>query len=350
MDVMILDTPTPQRAPVLQRLERIASQPVHVYFLHNDDLGRGWGDVDAGSATVVRSAGDVRRLLNDLTSVHLGVVCLFGYRGYLPLLAIVVARLRGVPLVLRSDSNVKDEDARPLWRRLIKRMYLRLLLGDPEVWTIGTTNARYWSALGFHRQVRIPYVVPVPPARSDREEALLGPGMNQEFVVGYVGRLKPAKGITDLIRAWARFRAEVPSAEVALFVCGSGELDGHVRKYAATDSTCQPLGALSHVELGSLYARCDVVVVPSHAEPWGLVVNEALAYGARVVATDRVGAADDLVDMHNGQRFPAGDVTALVRCLRAEYERERGRVAPLPVPDVAVMMHQRLMALRQTDT
>lgn len=347
IDVMIIETPTPQRAPVLERLKRIASQPLRVYFLYDHDSGRGWGNLDAGSATVVRSARDVWRLLRDLTSADLGVVCLFGYRGWLRVLAAVITRLRRAPLVLRSDSNTKDEEERPRWRRLAKRVYLRLLLGDPEIWTIGTNNARYWSALGFHRQVRIPYVVPVPPARSDREAALLGPVLHDDFVVGYVGRLHPTKGIDDLIRAWASFRAEVPESEVALLICGSGEVDGRVGEYAATETTCHSLGALSHAELGSVYARCDIVVVPSRGpEAWGLVVNEALAYGARVIASDRVGAADDLVEEANGQRFPAGDVPALVRCLHAEHARGRGRVTPPPLPDVAAMMHERLRAHR----
>lgn len=346
IDVMIIETPTPQRAPVLRDLEQIAIQPVHVYFLHDHDSGRGWGDLDAGSATVVKSARDIWHLLRDLTSTDLGVVCLFGYRGWLRVLAAVITRLRRAPLVLRSDSNIRDEEERPRWRRLAKRVYLRLLLGDPEIWTIGTNNARYWSTLGFHRQVRIPYVVPVPPARSDREAALLGPVLHDDFVVGYVGRLDPTKGIDDLIRAWAGFSAELSGSGVTLLICGSGEFDGRVREYAATETTCHSLGALSHAELGSVYARCDVVVVPSRSEPWGLVVNEALAYGARVIASDRVGAADDLVNTANGQRFPAGDVPALIRCLHAECARERGRMTPLPLPDVAAMMHERLRAHR----
>lgn len=345
MDIMILDIATPQRAPVLERLERIASQPVHVYFLYDHDFGRGWGPLDPGSGTVVRSLGVAWRVLRDLTSTDLGVVCLFGYRGWLRVLAIVVARLRGAPLVMRSDSSINSDEEQPRWRRLAKRTYLRFLLGDPEIWTIGTTNARYWSALGFHRQVRIPYVVPKPPARSPREEELLGPAARQEFVVGYVGRLIEWKGVLDLIAAWNAFRAELPNSPVALLICGSGELDEKVRQYAATDPTCYPLGALPHTELGSVYARCDVVVVPSRSpEPWGLVVNEALAYGARVIASDGVGAADDLIDATNGQRFPAGDAASLTRCLHEQYVRGCSRVTPPQVPDVAAMMHERLRA------
>lgn len=262
-------------------------------------------------------------------------------------MAAIIARLRRAPLVLRSDSNIRDEEERPRWRRLAKRAYLRLLLGEAEIWSIGTNNSRYWSAMGFHRQVLIPYVVPVPPARSPREETLLGPSIHHDFVVGYVGRLDPSKGLDDLIRAWSRFRAADPESDVALLICGSGVLDGHLREYAATEPTCYPVGALTHADLGSVYARSDVIVVPSRGpEAWGLVVNEALAHGARVIASDRVGAADDLVDESNGQRFPAGDVAALVQCLHAEHARGPRRVTPPAIPDVAAMMHERLRAHR----
>lgn len=344
---MIIQAPTPQRAPVLRRLERVSHGAVHVYFLRSHDLGRGWGDVDVGSACFLRLPGGARRFIRDLLSPDLDVVCLFGYRGRQRLLAILIARLRRIPLILRSDSSARDEEERPRWRRQLKRIYLRLLLGNPEVWTIGTSNARYWSVLGFHRQVRIPYVVPVPPARSPDEATLSRIAIDNDFVVGYIGRLDPAKGAEDLIRAWANFRTTTPAAApaVALVICGAGDLDGYIRDYAISDNSCQPLGPLSHAELGSVYAHCDVVVVPSRGpEAWGLVVNEALSYGARVIASDRVPAADDLVNANNGRRFPAGDVPALVASLRAEYERGRSRIVTAPPPDVAAMMAERLVA------
>lgn len=317
---------------------------MHVYFLGDQDAARGWGEVPTGSGTVLNSLPQLKRLARDLFSPELGVVCLFGYRGWIRIVAALVTRLRGAGLVLRSDSNILDEQDRPRWRRLAKRLYLHLLLGNPEIWTIGTTNARYWSALGFHRQVRIPYVVPTVPARSADEATLLDAHTRKDFVVGFVGRLVESKGVEDLLQAWAEFRQRVEPSEVALLVCGAGVLESKVLGYAATEPTCRPLGALSHLELGSVYAHCDAVVVPSRSEPWGLVVNEALSYGTRVIASDRVGAADDLITAENGRRFPAGDVASLLRCLQDEHRRDRSRVAPLPVVDVASLMHARLRA------
>jgi glycosyltransferase involved in cell wall biosynthesis len=67
-----------------------------------------------------------------------------------------------------------------------------------------------------------------------------------------------------------------------------------------------------------------VFVLPSVHEPWGLIVNEAMAAGRAVVVSDEVGCAPDLVkDGENGFVFRAGDVAALAAALR-RLTTERG--------------------------
>jgi glycosyltransferase involved in cell wall biosynthesis len=69
--------------------------------------------------------------------------------------------------------------------------------------------------------------------------------------------------------------------------------------------------------VSATYRNCDVLVLPSDFEPWAVVINEALAAGLAVVASDRVGAAADLVRHGvNGMIFPHGDAAALEDCLR----------------------------------
>jgi glycosyltransferase involved in cell wall biosynthesis len=68
---------------------------------------------------------------------------------------------------------------------------------------------------------------------------------------------------------------------------------------------------LSHEYFG---ASC--LVLPSHSEPWGLVVNEALSHGCPAVVSDRCGCVPELiVEGETGLSFPAGDVDALAGAL-----------------------------------
>jgi glycosyltransferase involved in cell wall biosynthesis len=61
-------------------------------------------------------------------------------------------------------------------------------------------------------------------------------------------------------------------------------------------------------------------VLPSHSEPWGLVVNEAMTAGVLPVVSDRVGCGPDLV--HGlGEIYPWGDIVALAAALRRALSR-----------------------------
>jgi glycosyltransferase involved in cell wall biosynthesis len=59
-----------------------------------------------------------------------------------------------------------------------------------------------------------------------------------------------------------------------------------------------PVSVVGHLErddLAARYSQADVFVFPSVSDPWGLVLNEAMAAGLPVIATSAAGAADDLV-------------------------------------------------------
>ena len=103
----------------------------------------------------------------------------------------------------------------------------------------------------------------------------------------------------------------------ALVFVGEGEMGDKLRTLAP-DAIF--LGFRNQSELAALYDMADVLVLPSGREPWGLVVNEAMACATAVITSDRVGCAGDLVTDDCGIVFPNGDenglAAALSRCLR----------------------------------
>jgi len=75
-------------------------------------------------------------------------------------------------------------------------------------------------------------------------------------------------------------------------------------------------GFQNQSDLPRFYDLCDVFVLPSLLEPWGLVVNELMCAGRAVIASDQVGAAYDLIrNGENGYVYPAGNVSALQEAL-----------------------------------
>jgi glycosyltransferase involved in cell wall biosynthesis len=70
------------------------------------------------------------------------------------------------------------------------------------------------------------------------------------------------------------------------------------------------------------------LVLPSHSEPWGLVVNESLSYGCPVVVSHVCGCVPELVlkDI-TGYSYPVGDVPALAQAMLDVTRLSRDRVA-----------------------
>jgi glycosyltransferase involved in cell wall biosynthesis len=77
----------------------------------------------------------------------------------------------------------------------------------------------------------------------------------------------------------------------------------------------------------------DLFVLPSRREPWGLVVNEAMASGLPVLATRKVGAAQDLIiEGESGYLVPENDAEAMASaidhaCQSEERLRTMGKAA-----------------------
>ena len=78
------------------------------------------------------------------------------------------------------------------------------------------------------------------------------------------------------------------------------------------------LGFLNQTQLATAYVAADALVLPSDClETWGLVVNEAMACGLPIIASDQVGCVDDLVQNDKtGLIYPYGDIQALSSAMR----------------------------------
>ena len=133
-------------------------------------------------------------------------------------------------------------------------------------------------------------------------------GLPQQFIL-FVGRLVPEKGIFDLLEAYAKLESSLRS-EVGLVFAGDGvsreELAQRARRICP-GSVCFP-GFAQREDLAGLYALADTLVLPTHSDPWGLVVNEAMACGLPIIVSGVAGCTADLVeDGWNGYVVPPRD-------------------------------------------
>jgi len=135
----------------------------------------------------------------------------------------------------------------------------------------------------------------------------------------YVGRLISSKGVFDLLDAYGRIPADL-RAKVALLFVGNGKERSKLeeRAAAAQPGSVRFLGFAQREQLAIYYALAEALVFPTHTDPWGLVVNEAMACGLPIIATDVAGCTPDLVrDGANGYVVPSKDVDKLMVALVA---------------------------------
>jgi glycosyltransferase involved in cell wall biosynthesis len=145
----------------------------------------------------------------------------------------------------------------------------------------------------------------------------------------YLGRLSPEKGLWDLLNAFAELRRQ--RADVRLDLVGSGPLRAQLLervKQLGLEECVFCLGSKSIAEISPLFYASTALILPSHSEPWGLVVNEALSFGCPVVVSDICGCVPALVvEGVTGYSFHKADVAGLTRAMNAVIALAADRVA-----------------------
>jgi glycosyltransferase involved in cell wall biosynthesis len=134
----------------------------------------------------------------------------------------------------------------------------------------------------------------------------------------YVGRVWAGKGLGELFAAYRRLRSA--RDDISLLIVGDGV--DHER-YAGQESGTPGItfaGFVQPADLPQWYALCDVLVFPTHGDPNGLVVEEALAAGLPVIVSDAAGDIADRVPESVGRVVPVGDAAALAQAMQALTE------------------------------
>ena len=264
------------------------------------------------------------------------------------LAAMLAARRRRIPVLLREEMSAISADRSPL-RRHAKRVAMAGLDRLVAAYlAIGSANRDYYRAHGIAdtRIFAMPYAVDndrfrraADAARPERErlraELQIPP---DRPLAAMAARLIEAKAPGDLIAAWRLFTQSLPpERRPFLLLVGDGPLRAELERAADGIETIRFAGFRNQTELPAFYAMADLFVLPSRREPWGLVVNEAMNAGCAILASDRVGAALDLVrEGVNGAIFPAGSVPALADAL-ARLLADPARLAEMGRQSLAII-------------
>jgi glycosyltransferase involved in cell wall biosynthesis len=169
--------------------------------------------------------------------------------------------------------------------------------------------------------------------------------------VSFVGLLEPWKGFHHLIAAFDLLR--LPDSELILW---GGPGSPPVNRFLRAAIARNPAIVVHPVEVrqigyGEVYARSSVFVHPSLSDGFGYTVLEAMASGLPVIVTDGTGAADLIVDGHNGYVVPGGQSDPIAERLEHLYHnpalmRRMGEAARRTAADLTLERFRRLYVAR----
>lgn len=306
---------SPYRIPVFNALARDGRLNLHVVFLSETDAGlRQWRVYkdEIGFSYEVLPSARIRgrrsslllnwKLRSSLEKFAPEAIICGGYNYVASWEALWWAKNRDVELILWSESN--QHDARS-GRGVVESLKTYFLSQCDRFVVPGTAAREYLELLGAKTRD-----ISIAPNAVDNEwfqaRALTireqSSGFRAKFGLPprfllFTGRLVPAKGVFDLLEAYAELASEV-RAEVGLVFAGDGESKEKLVRRARTISPGTILfpGFLQREDLAGFYALAEALVLPTHSDPWGLVVNEAMSCGLPVIVTNLAGCAPDLVD------------------------------------------------------
>jgi len=258
----------------------------------------------------------------DLIHVH-------GFQSYPGTMAMRIARRAGIPYVIEPHGALDSYH----WRvnTLRKRAWLKI--ADARN-IAGLNGAIYSSSLEAEQALAV-----LPRIRAFRMNLAVD---EQLFAIGrpikhpgpatlvYLGRLTKKKRVDLVVRAMAE--PALRRREVRLLIAGGP--DGTIQDPVAlareigVHERVTMLGPVDSTRRRDLLRECDVFVLPSEDESFGVAVAEAMASGARVVTSEHVGiAAGALKDraLKVARNDPASIAQAIVDALDDSELPKRAR-------------------------
>jgi glycosyltransferase involved in cell wall biosynthesis len=147
------------------------------------------------------------------------------------------------------------------------------------------------------------------------------------------------KGVDLVVSAFGQLVRE--GLDIELHLLGAGPLENALKaKFSSFSRKIRLHGFKQWRDLASVYAKADVLCVPSRYDGWGLVVAEGLAAGMPVISTDCTGAARELIEPRNGWIIPSGNEATLLSAMKSAATLEIDRLK-------AMSQYARQVARRQ---
>jgi len=261
-------------------------------------------------------------IIKELLSNKSDVLIIFGWNFASAWIGVITAKMFKTKVFVFNETPLKVEMLKPRILRYIKKVIYKFLFMHIDVFlTPGEGGERFFRYYGIKKEkiLKIKYAVDNDffsdwhnKLKNQRHVIRKQVGIPEaNFILLFVGKLIPKKDPMIILKALNILKNDKISA---IFV-GDGPLKEKLICYTKGNGIKNIFfpGFKNQTELPVYYAISDVLILPSiFNETWGLVVNEGMNFGLPIIASDKVGCANELViDGYNGFVFDSKDAKEL---------------------------------------
>jgi glycosyltransferase involved in cell wall biosynthesis len=221
--------------------------------------------------------------------------------GFRTLQAAIYRKLsRSSRLILWATVSEVSEMGRGRIRFVLRKLLLKCA---DAVLVNGDSGARYVRQFGIGEDkiVRVPYTTEVEPFL----RVARGPESGGVHRLLYIGQLIERKGLVRFYRAVCEWAERHPDRHILWSLVGNGPLEDFFKNVTSpANLVVKHYDNVPYNQLPGYCVEADILVLPTLADEWGIVVNEALASGLPVLGSIYSQAVEELIeDTKNGWHF-----------------------------------------------
>ncbi len=214
-----------------------------------------------------------------------------------------------IPVWFRGDSTLLDESKGFSLKKIARRIFLTWMYRHVDkAFYVGTHNKAYYKIHGLKESqlAFAPHAVDNNRFTDESGEKTLCAlewrkelgYSDSDFVILFAGKFEPKKNPMFILE----LSKQISSPSIKFLIVGNGILEGQLKSETRNDPRFVFLDFQNQSQMPILYRVADLFILPSlgPGETWGLAINEALASGTKVLASEFCGGAVDLIHGDNG--------------------------------------------------
>lgn len=323
--IIITEIPSHYRLPVFNLIAKDENISLVVIYLKHVIRGRSWDilwDLNQFNYKTLKSFCYSRKdgsqiyisrgLTKILKQFEPDVIICDGYNHTACLEALFYSKINNVRCLLRSESNKNDNRSDLHLLKIIKQIIIKNFSGFISS---GISSRNYLQSLGAkHEDIWI--------APDSVENHWYNKNKNKKkngkiIKLLFVGRIMEHKGIFNLLSAFKLINENTINDFQLTYIGGgnkASELKDNVKKLKLNN--VKLVEFIQPKKLAIEYCKHDIFIMPTLSDPWGLVVNEAMAAGLPVICSNKAGCSADLViNGWNGYVYNGTSINDLKKCI-----------------------------------